>query len=205
MEPPGTLFDQAAEYTQSSGANQAPSSRRLLPVTREPNIRAETGIARSLALVHPDLRLVFRRLVTGQAPWPLYLHGPVGTGKTMAALCLLDHVEESYYRTVSELADNRMAKGTDMDHVGTVRLAVLDEIGAREKVGDLVYEVVKEFADRREKWGRVAVYVSNLDVPAMARLFDDRVADRLTCGTLFELTGKSRRRETKDVDQERLR
>lgn len=164
-------------------------------MTREPHTHAEARVPRQLDLVDPDLRKVFRALVTGQTPWPLFLHGPVGTGKTMAALCLCDHVDNSYYRTVSALADNRMAKGSDMEHVAKVRLAVLDEIGAREKVGDLIYEVVKEFADRRERHGRVAVYVSNLDAQELARLFDDRVADRLLCGTKHELGGKSRRHE----------
>jgi len=37
------------------------------------------------------LRDTFRALVSGRAPWPLYLWGPAGTGKTSAALVLLDH------------------------------------------------------------------------------------------------------------------
>jgi DNA replication protein DnaC len=147
-----------------------------------------------LDLVDSGLRAVFRRLVTAEAPWPLFLYGDVGTGKTAAALCLCDHVENSYYRTVRALADNRMSKGDDLSHIGTVRLAVLDEIGAREKVGDLFYDVVKDFLEARERHHHVAVYISNLDVQTVASLFDDRVADRLACGTVFQLSGVSRRR-----------
>lgn len=151
-------------------------------------------MVRELDLVDPALRAVFRRLVTGEAPWPLYLFGDVGSGKTAAVLCLCDHTPDSYYRTVKKLADDTMAKGDDMIEVGKKALAALDEIGAREKAGDLVYGVVKDFADRRENKHHVAVYVSNLDVEHLARLFDDRIADRLTCGTVFRLDGKSRRR-----------
>jgi DNA replication protein DnaC len=41
--------------------------------------------------VTPALRECFRALVAGKAAWPLYLHGPAGTGKTSAALAMLDH------------------------------------------------------------------------------------------------------------------
>lgn len=39
----------------------------------------------------PEVRTIFRDLLTGVAPWPLYLFGPAGTGKTSAAMVLLDH------------------------------------------------------------------------------------------------------------------
>lgn len=36
-------------------------------------------------------RAEFRALATGEKPWPLYLWGPAGVGKTSAALVLVDH------------------------------------------------------------------------------------------------------------------
>jgi predicted ATPase len=42
--------------------------------------------------VRPDLLETLRGLVAGQLPWPLYLWGDPGTGKTSAALALLDLV-----------------------------------------------------------------------------------------------------------------
>lgn len=161
----------------------------------KPTIRAEREIPRRLDLVAPQLRSVFRRLVSGEAPWPLYLWGAVGTGKTLAALCLCDHVHESHYSRVRQLADDRMAQGNRIDMAKTCVLAVLDEIGTTQKTGDLLYGVVEDFADYRARHRHVAVYVSNLDVPRIAELFDDRIASRLTCGTVFELTGPDRRRE----------
>lgn len=44
-----------------------------------------------MAAVDAKLLEVFRSLVSGKAAWPLYLWGPAGTGKTSAALALLDH------------------------------------------------------------------------------------------------------------------
>lgn len=194
METPASLWDKAVEFTSESGA-PAGSRLKKLGVTMKPVIRAEREIPRRLDLVAPQLRSIFRSLVSGERPWPLYLWGQVGTGKTLAALCLCDHVEGSYYRTVSALATNRMARGDDMDHVGAVELAVLDEIGGRGAGGELIPGVVQDFADYRARQSHVAVYVSNLDVPQIAALFDDRIASRLSCGTVFELTGPDRRRE----------
>jgi hypothetical protein len=73
-------------------------------------------------------------------------------------------------------------------------LAVLDDIGCRERVGDLAYRMVKKFADIREFNGKVAsIFISNLRPKQLAEVYDDRVASRLLSGTVFELTGVDRR------------
>lgn len=41
--------------------------------------------------MHPQIQSSLRSLVRGEAPWPLYLWGTAGTGKTSAALVALDH------------------------------------------------------------------------------------------------------------------
>jgi hypothetical protein len=65
-----------------------------------PQRRYFPGIERSIASIDPALRQSLRRLALGELPWPCFLHGPVGTGKTLAALCLLDHlVEDGLYWT----------------------------------------------------------------------------------------------------------
>jgi hypothetical protein len=74
------------------------------------------------------------------------------------------------------------------------RLVVLDEIGARQKVTDLHYSAVKEFADVRElDHSGVAIYISNLEPMQLANVYDDRIASRLLCGTWYKLDGKDRR------------
>jgi len=166
-----------------------------LAVTKEPNVRAIKEIPRRLDLVALELRRVFRGLVSGELRWPLYLWGRVGTGKTLAALCLHDHVPEARYVTVERLADTVVAKDEgEWGRLREHRLVVLDELGARQRDTDLHYTAIQRLADIRECRNRVAVYVSNLSVAKLAALYDDRIASRLSCGTRFELKGDDRRR-----------
>lgn len=148
--------------------------------------------------VAPKLRAAFQRLAEGNGRWPLFLFGPAGSGKTSAALALCDIADSAAYYSAEELADFVMAFGpaeamAEWGRIGSKSLAVLDEIGARQKVGDLAYSVVKRFADsRREQMP--AIYISNVHPSLIADLFDDRVASRLLCGTILELTDNDRRR-----------
>ena len=150
-------------------------------------------------MVASELVSVLRGLSTGELDWPLLLFGAAGRGKTLAALCLCDIALSSVYHDAETLANWTMTKSpADMadvwGEVARKELAVLDEIGARAKVTDLGYTVVKQFADVREKEGRVAtIYITNLDPGELADLYDDRVASRLMAGTHFELKGADRR------------
>ena len=75
-------------------------------------------------------------------------------------------------------------------------LAILDELGTRNRVTDIEYSVVKRFADLREQQNaRAAIYISNLAPGEIgSNLYDGRIVSRLTCGTWFELKGNDRRR-----------
>jgi predicted ATPase len=85
-------FDLAIESVrQRASTTTSPRGLKALPVRPEPTRSAQLAVQRSLAGINPDLRAVIRRLVSGESPWPLYLWGPAGTGKTSAALCVLDH------------------------------------------------------------------------------------------------------------------
>ncbi len=164
----------------------------------------------------------------------LWSRGP-GTGKTSAALVLLDHYGP---RPVGEhtaevadlmcgLADFAALPGifrgaergrhqcstihgsqtlypSDLwGFVRKVRLLVLDDLrkpSDREmRLGDDHYGVLKRILD--ERVGKPLVVTSNIDpwepvgggVPELVRTFDDRIADRIVCGTVFNLDGASRR------------
>ncbi len=140
---------------------------------------------------------MFVALVNGEAQWPLFLHGNTGRGKTCAALALCDWAVHSIYRTVDDLCDSIMDRSkpaSPWDWLTNPDLAVLDELGARENVGDLHYSAVKRFTDWREmKSRRVAIYISNHGPDAIEKLYDDRIASRILCGTWFELGGDDRR------------
>ena len=165
--------------------------------------------ARTIELIDPSLRTIIRSLVSGVLPWPLFLHGPVGTGKTCAALCLLDRAK-GIYQTVGQLCDQvNLARSGRLESptiegrgglvfperlwviVSRAPLMVLDELGLRSSVSDAHYEAVKECVDHR--LGKPFVVISNLPLAEITRIYDDRIFSRLASGTVFELGGPDRR------------
>lgn len=152
-----------------------------------------------MAQVDPALVEIFRRLVAGELRWPLYLHGPAGSGKTSAALALCDVIETAIHCTADGICDLEMSgdRGQAASNWAAIRdkhLAVLDEIGARSTVADLHFSLAKKFCDLREQHAqRVAVYISNVRPQAIRTLYDDRVFSRMTAGTIFHLEGRDRR------------
>lgn len=157
----------------------------------------------------PKLKRQLRRLVEGREPWPLFLFGIAGTGKTCAALCLLDCIEgtnRNSYLEASELATRLVScmrgewtnpagypgrESSEWALIEQSSVAVLDELGARNNVSDHHYETVKKHLDTRA--GRPAIYIANLGPAAITKIYDDRVSSRLCAGTVFELDGEDRR------------
>lgn len=139
-------------------------------------------------------------------PWPLVFVGDVGTGKTCAALSLLDWVAGSRrYFTVADLCDELIAVQGGQREYGqrkdtvvhwwerfkSVACVVVDELGARTKVSDFQYESVKRAIDLRED--RPAVFITNLTLDELAKVYDDRIASRLAGGTVIQFDGEDRR------------
>jgi hypothetical protein len=145
--------------------------------------------------------------------WPLYLYGPVGTGKTGAARAFLNRVRfddgdpNMAYKTPPDLLRQCMdgAESSLWAKVASMPIAVLDELGTREKMNDFHYEKVLAFAEKRENLP--AIYISNLsplgpkstagDPDAshseLYGLYGKRIYDRLCRGTVYELNGVSQR------------
>lgn len=154
------------------------------------------------------LRQEIRKLVAGESPWPLLLDGKVGTGKTCAALCLLDYAGGEYYTVAglcSTLIQSQQGR-LEWSHEGrggtlwpeklwaklaAAPLVVLDELGCRDKPTDAHYEAVKTLIDERH--GKPFVVISNLTLDRIEALYDDRVSSRLAAGTVFTLSGQDRR------------
>lgn len=193
---PGKMFDDAVAFTSAIIPDSTKIGYQKLAVSKEPTMSMLKEIPRRLNLVDPELRKIFRGLVSGEFRWPLYLWGSVGTGKTLAALCLCDHIPDSRYLTVEALADAVVSQDTtEWRNLLVSRLVVMDELGARQKDSDLHYKAIQKLADIRERRRRVAVYVSNLSAEQLAALYDDRIASRLSCGTVWQLKGDDRRPE----------
>lgn len=166
--------------------------------------------SRSPGEIAPSLKATIRSLSLGEAPWPLFLFGFAGSGKTCAGLCIGDMAS---YRISSLFCDlpglclilNQARTGgwwttgypprvrsepdvwREWAHAG---IAVLDEIGARAVVSDHHFETLKRALDFRE--GKPAVYISNLDFAALTELYDDRITSRLASGTVVRLSGDRR-------------
>lgn len=161
-------------------------------------------------LIAAQIADAMARCCTAQSPWPLLLYGDAGTGKTCAALHLIDRAKCAVaYRVYSDLCESARAAmmgelfehGSHGSYRVTVEdvwrgwdaagLAVLDEIGTRNKVTDHQYEVLKRAIDKRE--GRPTVLISNLSPKRIAELCDDRIASRCCAGTVVWVDGDDMR------------
>lgn len=104
------------------------------------------------------------------------------------------------YYTADSLADCVMTftsqeMAAEWGRIASKDLAILDEVGERASAGDLHCTTLKRFADLRDnEAGAVAIYISNVRPHQLGELYDDRIASRLLAGTIYELTGKDRRR-----------
>lgn len=186
-------------------ASTTTSTRASLRLSATPRPLHLAHKARELGRIAPRLRLAIRSAVRGESPWPLVLSGRAGVGKTCAALCLLDHAGGLYF-TAGGLADAAIqaSKGTLRTpgggsvgpaalwaEIGSTALVVLDELGARERVSDWHYEQVKRLLDDRE--GKPLIVVTNLKLAEVTQLYDDRVASRLSAGTVVGVDGPDQR------------
>ncbi len=201
----GALLGSAMDLDDTAGWR-----RELSVSSRQSNPRKIIlpDIERSRDRIAPDLRDAINGVITGKNPWPLFVFGPAGTGKTFAALCLCDAVGGGcIYKTVTELAANvvEAGKGELFDPYNGQRisperywqewreskLVVLDELGTRQKVSDWNYECAKRGIDNRE--GKPIILISNVGPDDLEALYDQRIASRCCAGTVVELVGEDRR------------
>jgi DNA replication protein DnaC len=135
------------------------------------------------------------------------LTGEAGTGKTCAALCVLDHVQARRYWTMPALCEELIAVQNGEKEYGmqpdTLRrwwgrypsldCVVVDELGSRERVSDFHYEVLQRAIDLR--YAKPTIFISNLRVSDLAKVYDDRIASRLAGGTIIQFPPGDRRLE----------
>ncbi len=205
-EPSPLKLDELEAASRASTDGRCRLVLRLRPESERQKRVILPAMDRDRSRVDPDLAQVVRDLLTGRADWPLFLHGPVGTGKTRAVLCLADAVGGGVeYVTLSKAINDIIAasRGTLHDAIGKVtvqrwwrqwedaKLSILDEIGTRTKATDVEYDHLKQLLDARE--GKPAVVISNLDPDGMEQAYDARIASRLCMGTVYELAGNDRR------------
>lgn len=164
-------------------------------------------IQRRWGAIDPAVAAIIEDTCRGERPWPLVFIGRVGSGKSCAALALMDRVYASRtYRTVEQLAFDSIeaANGRRFDSMGRTITAVelreqwsgaaiacLDELGSRDKVTDYQFELVKRCIDDRH--GKPTIFVSNKNLKEMVGIYDARISSRLAAGTVIEFAGIDRR------------
>lgn len=163
-------------------------------------------ISRSRDEIIPHARNTIKAVIDGKRPWPITFIGGAGSGKTCAALCILDAYGSGKYHTVPEwcqrVADamcGRLQHSSGYlcstkelwESVDRANCFVLDELGARERVTDHHYEAVKGIIDRRE--GTPLVLASNLTLAELTAVYDDRIGSRLSAGTIIKMSGDRRK------------
>lgn len=190
-------FDRLCQAASDSRADAGIDNCQSLPLRPAPKAHLWPAVRRSMREVDPKLVAVFRELATGTQPWPLFLYGPVGAGKSLAALCLCDFTETSAMMTVEELCRHIMAgdpmRSETLDRIERKDLLVLDELGTRQSVGDLEYMTIKNVLDTRHRIGRSLIAISNHSPEVLTGIYDRRIVSRLTAGTIYHLQGDDRR------------
>lgn len=217
-EDPGAVFDLALESSRLRASTMPSRSSwlaRQLQIRQEPKRRILPEKQREIAMADESLKAVLRELIRGQKPWPLFLHGDPGTGKSCAALAFCDHLHHpAVYTTAADLAAmymdswkadkkfdwspyapyretvNQLAPMSPPKVTGSM-LVVLDELGTRQNVSDTHYECIQRVMDMREGWPLIVV--SNLNLAGIGDRYDDRIASRCSLGTVVKLHGKDRR------------
>ena len=151
----------------------------------------------------------------GQLPWPLTFSGPVGCGKTSAALLVFDWTADAdlfnpnEFLTLERLADDvteamfdrlfntlhrdwpKISPAEFWNRWRRKIICGIDDLGEKENVTDHRYQVLKRAIDERE--GKPLIITTNLSLGDIVRLCDDRIASRLAGGTFVQCHGDDMR------------
>ena len=229
-QDPGAVFDawvarnRERANTTSSGL---PDPGRLTRLLVHPDLppRARPDVRREITPWVPDaLRAVVRGLLCGARPWPLYLYGDSGVGKTSLALILLDLCgphgvgDDGSPERVRDwfvgYCDVRCVPGLKIDAdkgrllwskrgddrgtyawhhllaaVKRAPLFVFDELGVGAATADFRLDAILEVvAERCVNPVRPFVVTGNVGPDELARIYDNRVARRVTWGTVVRWT-----------------
>ena len=157
--------------------------------------------AAELSLAPPPVQAALAACGGGGRPWPLYLHGPAGGGKTSAALALLRacgglYLSAGWWDRCR--VEDKVGAADILGCLDRARLVVVDEIGLRAVATDWQLESLKLLLDGRA--GLPLVVTGNVPPraadgrPGVAEVYDGRIADRLlVAGSVCRVDVPSRR------------
>lgn len=209
MDQPHQLGSALSKVTSTlTTANKRGISRLGLGIENRVHLLSKD---REWSKISAPLVKVLHSCIDGKEPWPLLIHGPPGTGKTCAALCVLDLAQGEYFTVADYCEQHNEAKAGRLQvsnggqiwrptpfsfrarFIDRPPLIVLDELGARQQVTDAHYEAVKFAIDLREN--RPFIVISNVKPEQIGAMYDARIFSRLAAGTVIEVAGPDRRLE----------
>lgn len=187
-----------ADWTHAGREQGAPPGLcGLFVVPRRKRMPIKPTIFRDKHYIPPAIRRALNGCVCGEKPWPLTLYGPAGCGKTCAALCLHDIAFEpaafvdfdGLCNKVRELrrGDEERAEFDFWQQWELLNLAIVDDLGARDRASDHVYQVCKRLLDARAN--KPLLITTNMSLAGLETVFDDRIVSRLRAGTVVALAG----------------
>lgn len=152
------------------------------------------------AKVPPLIATAFRDCRMGKAPWPLFIHGGVGCGKSRFAVVAHFYYGGLSYEFTELVSDYRQCKMGELRNefyenrpvvtermfrakLESARLLIVDDIGAVAKDSPHERETLILALNARAA-GKPAVFISNLSLAELAEVYDDRVSSRMTEGTV---------------------
>ncbi len=151
-------------------------------------------VVREPARVPRRLQQALQGLLGGRLPWPAYVFGPAGVGKTCAALLVHDTVPEAFWADAELLAEHAYEQASwPWRFASRANLVIVDEVGCRSRSSEREYLGVKRMADQCHRLGVPVLWVSNLTPEQLRQHFDDRVFSRLCCGTVIPVEGEDQR------------
>lgn len=171
--------------------------------------RAMPDKDRCYSKAEPEVRRVIEACRAGRSPWPLYLHGTPGGGKTCAALSVADTCRWSMVYTMRQVcekknqalrgelyaknpqAPHKVTEADMLEYLTKVDLLVLDELGARETASDPETDLLHQLLSARE--GRPTILISNRPPSELGALYGAAVVSRILAGTSLEMNGPDRR------------
>lgn len=179
-------------------------SRIKLRAPDRPSVIYDPGYKRDAKLVPHELLEQLRRVWLGVDPWPLFLWGEAGSGKTCAALVLADHCGGMYATADGLAEDARLAMMGQLQwssgyartteeirkQIFNAALMILDEVGEGDSPSDHKRSVVKRVLDLRQ--GKPLVVISNRDLEHIEKVYGDPIASRIASGTSCHCDGDMR-------------
>lgn len=186
---------QAAEKARQSLTRRADTQAPSTPPRRLPKGYefADWAQVRQADQVRQMLRAVQR-----EAAWPLYIYGNPGSGKTCIAALIYEAFTrrpmwsraDDFLLEYVDRGDGRKALQAKVE--GTPCL-FLDDLGVRPPTPPMLQAIFDVLEMRK---GRPVVIMSNHDLRKLSEIYDERIVSRLSAGTVLEIRGQDRRKNT---------